>query len=190
MPEHTKRKFYKRPLFIVPAVLAVLVVGGIAIGANKKSVLEFSSSVVERIDLTQSVEETGSIVADLELEYGWETSGRVAAVLKKEGDILKKNDVEFAGIFGSYARGEAEEESDIDVLMVLEDFRSLWEEIQLNSELVAEICLKYGVVISLIPVKEINYNTRKTPLILNVKKTITLRASLIFWRRLEKASAP
>ena len=93
MPEHTKRKFYKRPLFIVPAVLAVLVVGGIAIGANKKSVLEFSGSVVERIDLTQSVEETGSIVADLELEYGWETSGRVAAVLKKEGDILKKNDV-------------------------------------------------------------------------------------------------
>ena len=31
--------------------------------------------------------------------------------------ILKKNDVEFAGIFGSYARGEAKSDSDIDILI-------------------------------------------------------------------------
>ncbi len=31
--------------------------------------------------------------------------------------ILQSNDVEFAGVFGSYARGEAKEESDIDLLI-------------------------------------------------------------------------
>ena len=31
--------------------------------------------------------------------------------------ILKKNDVEKAGLFGSYARGDAREDSDIDILV-------------------------------------------------------------------------
>lgn len=31
--------------------------------------------------------------------------------------ILKSNDVDFAGIFGSYARGESTPESDIDILV-------------------------------------------------------------------------
>ena len=31
--------------------------------------------------------------------------------------ILQRNDVEFAGVFGSYARGEARETSDIDLLI-------------------------------------------------------------------------
>ena len=31
--------------------------------------------------------------------------------------ILKSNDVEFAGVFGSYARGEAREDSDVDIVV-------------------------------------------------------------------------
>ena len=38
-------------------------------------------------------------------------------IKKKAIPILKKNDVEFAGIFGSYARGEAKPESDVDILI-------------------------------------------------------------------------
>ena len=73
-------------------------------------------------------------------------------------------------LYGSHARGQAGPESDIDVLLVLEDFNNIWEIIQRNSRLVQDICLKYGVVISLIPVKALKYNTVKTPLILNIKK--------------------
>lgn len=36
---------------------------------------------------------------------------------KKIIPILKKNNVARAGIFGSYARGEAEKKSDIDILI-------------------------------------------------------------------------
>lgn len=42
-------------------------------------------------------------------------------IKKKIAPILKKNDVEFAGIFGSYARGEAAPESDLDLLVKLKD---------------------------------------------------------------------
>ena len=42
-------------------------------------------------------------------------------------DILKKYGVVEASVFGSYARGEAHAESDLDLLVKLEDGRSLFE---------------------------------------------------------------
>lgn len=39
------------------------------------------------------------------------------AIKEKITPILKRNDVEFAGIFGSYARGEARKDSDVDILV-------------------------------------------------------------------------
>lgn len=39
--------------------------------------------------------------------------------------ILKRNDVVKAGIFGSYARGEAKKSSDIDILLKFKEGKSL-----------------------------------------------------------------
>ncbi|MBI5700123.1 nucleotidyltransferase domain-containing protein [Candidatus Saganbacteria bacterium] len=88
-----------------------------------------------------------------------------AGLKRIHGDNLKH-----LFLYGSHARGDAAAESDIDVLMILIDYNNIWEIIQKNSELVQNICLKHGVVISLIPIKEFKYNTFKTPLILNVRK--------------------
>jgi uncharacterized protein len=41
----------------------------------------------------------------------------IKGIEKKITPILKRNDVEFAGVFGSYARGEAKENSDIDIIV-------------------------------------------------------------------------
>jgi len=41
--------------------------------------------------------------------------------------ILKKNDVAKAGIFGSYARGEAKKKSDIDILVEFRGRKSLFD---------------------------------------------------------------
>ena len=49
--------------------------------------------------------------------------------------ILKKNDVEFAGIFGSYARGEAKPDSDIDILVRYKEPKSLLNFVGLKQEL-------------------------------------------------------
>ncbi len=58
--------------------------------------------------------------------------------------ILKKNDVEFAGIFGSYARGEAKPESDIDIVIRYKDDnkKSLLDLIGLQNDLATVIGAK------------------------------------------------
>jgi len=97
----------------------------------------------------------------------------VQAALKDLKSGLKKiygENLKHLFLYGSHARKEAEPGSDVDILMILGDFNNIWEEIQRTGELVSEICLKYGIVISLIPMKEVKYNTFKTPLILNVKR--------------------
>jgi uncharacterized protein len=51
-------------------------------------------------------------------------------------------------LFGSYARGDQDLESDLDVLIVLSDFQSHIAEIERTGELVSDLSLKYGVSIS------------------------------------------
>lgn len=49
--------------------------------------------------------------------------------------ILKKNHVNYAAVFGSYARGEANEDSDIDLLVKFDQPISLLKLIHVENEL-------------------------------------------------------
>ncbi|ASJ11947.1 nucleotidyltransferase domain-containing protein [Thermococcus thioreducens] len=69
-------------------------------------------------------------------------------------------------LFGSYARGEAREDSDVDVLVVVKRWPSV-EELEGIGKLSAGLVLKYGVVFSLIPYVE-NPKMSSDPLIWNV----------------------
>ena len=60
--------------------------------------------------------------------------------------ILKRHDTEFAGIFGSYARGEANKESDIDILVRFSKPLSLIEVIGLERKLSEALGIKTEVV--------------------------------------------
>jgi predicted nucleotidyltransferase len=57
-------------------------------------------------------------------------------------------------LFGSYARGEADQESDCDILVVLSDFQRYAQEVDRTAELAADLSLKYGVTISLVFMRE------------------------------------
>ncbi len=57
-------------------------------------------------------------------------------------------------IYGSYARGEEESESDLDVLIVLDRLDCYGAEIDRTSELVSGVSLTYGISVSRVFVSE------------------------------------
>ena len=60
--------------------------------------------------------------------------------------ILKKYNVKKAGIFGSYARGEQRETSDIDILVDIDDDLSLFDFASLKIELEGALGKKVDLV--------------------------------------------
>ncbi len=73
-------------------------------------------------------------------------------------------------LYGSRARGDADEESDIDLLVVLKNFDDFWEEFRKITDLSSEVSYTYDVVLSAIPVKRKDYESQISPLMLNVRK--------------------
>ena len=60
--------------------------------------------------------------------------------------ILKKNGVVKAGIFGSYARGEAKKKSDIDFLITFKGRKSYFDLIDLEEELQRKLKKKIDLI--------------------------------------------
>ena len=73
-------------------------------------------------------------------------------------------------LYGSKARGEANEGSDIDIMIVLKEIENLVQERRKVSNLVWEICYKYDLLIAETIRTEEEYLTRATPFLLNVKR--------------------
>lgn len=84
---------------------------------------------------------------------------------KKYGSQLKS-----ILLFGSYARGEETEDSDIDIAVILEDFDHACTEIERTGDLVSSLSLKFDTLITLVPIKEKDWLERKTALISNIKR--------------------
>ncbi len=73
-------------------------------------------------------------------------------------------------LFGSQARGEAAEKSDIDVMVILKRDVSPSLEIARTIDDVADISLANDVVLSCVFMPESRYEREQSPLILNVRR--------------------
>lgn len=73
-------------------------------------------------------------------------------------------------LYGSWARGNATEHSDIDLAIVLDGDIAAGREIDRMIDIITEINLKYGVLISIYPVSEKDYTFGNSPLLLNLRK--------------------
>ena len=73
-------------------------------------------------------------------------------------------------LYGSYARGDARVDSDIDLMVVLAGEVKPVEEIDRMLDLVTDLSLEHGVCISAFPVSEEKYASSKSPLMLNVRR--------------------
>lgn len=91
------------------------------------------------------------------------------AELKKGLEKLYGKRLKAVYLFGSYARGDYNESSDVDVMIVLSDYQNYGEEIDRNGELISRLSLEYGISISRIVMKEIQWQRSDTPLLRNIR---------------------
>jgi len=73
-------------------------------------------------------------------------------------------------LYGSQARGDVHEGSDIDVLCVLREPFDLGEMIRLTSELTARLSLQHDVALSRTFVTHAEYENRQLPFMMNVRR--------------------
>ena len=73
-------------------------------------------------------------------------------------------------LFGSQARDEAEPDSDIDVMLVLQGAVDPNREIERLSSFTSGLSLEHDVVISCVYVSEEDFGNEQSPLMLNVRR--------------------
>lgn len=73
-------------------------------------------------------------------------------------------------LYGSRARAEADRESDVDVLVILDAIPSYSAEIARTSALIAELSLRHGVCVSRVLVTKQEWQQGRTPFLLNARE--------------------
>ena len=73
-------------------------------------------------------------------------------------------------LYGSYARQEQVEGSDVDVLIVLDRIERYFAELERTGELASEISLRYGVSVSRVFVPEREWETQDGAFLANVRE--------------------
>jgi len=94
----------------------------------------------------------------------------IAEKLKQEFKQIYQKKFSKLILFGSQARGDAQPDSDIDILVVLKGELNPVEEIMRNSYLISELCLEYNVLINCFYLSETRFKEEDKPLIKNIKK--------------------
>ncbi len=97
-----------------------------------------------------------------------ETVKPILAELRARLESLYGERLEQVILFGSQARGDAVEGSDIDVMIVLQGEVNVGDEISRTTELCSELSLAYDVVISTIFMSAYRYAQGQSSLLLNV----------------------
>jgi predicted nucleotidyltransferase len=73
-------------------------------------------------------------------------------------------------LYGSYARGTAHKDSDVDVLVALKGEVDSYAESNKTSRLLSDICLRHDVLIASLPVGEGDLREEEGPLFVNVRR--------------------
>lgn len=73
-------------------------------------------------------------------------------------------------LYGSYARGDYRQGSDVDVMVLLKNYRDYWKEYSHSSDYVSDISLKYDVTVSYILIKEVQWKEAAKPVLRNIRK--------------------
>ena len=92
------------------------------------------------------------------------------AEFKMRLEKLYGQDLKSIILYGSWARNEAADDSDVDLTVVLKGNISPGREIDRMIEIITDINLRYKTLIAVYPVSEENYLAVKSPLLLNIHR--------------------
>ncbi|MCD6327109.1 nucleotidyltransferase domain-containing protein [bacterium] len=73
-------------------------------------------------------------------------------------------------LYGSFARGDATEDSDIDVAVVLKGNVNPVDEIDRMIDIVTDLNLEHNVLVSIYPISEDDYSSVNSPILLNLRR--------------------
>lgn len=73
-------------------------------------------------------------------------------------------------LFGSYARGTQEPESDLDVLVILDSYQDYGAEIRRTGKLISDLSLENDLSISIVFVRESEWKQGDNPFLRNVRR--------------------
>lgn len=98
---------------------------------------------------------------------------RVQKILKKtrkELDKIYPERIKEMILFGSYARGDFTEDSDIDLMLLLDQIADVSVEREKYFPIISKISFDYDTVVSIVPFDYQEFQKKRIPLILNVNK--------------------
>lgn len=95
-----------------------------------------------------------------------------------KGRLKGEREVRLAFLFGSYSRGDFDEESDVDILVVSDDVRKTRKKL---NELSWEIQMDYGVAVSFLVIPWDRWSKKLTPL-----REIVEEEGKLIWKREEQ----
>ncbi|MCM8775951.1 MAG: nucleotidyltransferase domain-containing protein [Candidatus Omnitrophica bacterium] len=95
---------------------------------------------------------------------------QLLAELRKGLEVIYGGRLKGFYLFGSYARGEQQKDSDLDILVILNDFERANLEINRTSLLVSRLSLDYAVTITRFFVTEDDWKKSDTSFLANVRE--------------------
>jgi len=107
------------------------------------------------------------------IEVGGETREKITRLAKQVKEHLIKRygkAIREVILYGSYARGEATEDSDIDLLVLVDDSVDPFEVRKSMSDLLFDMLLDDGELVSVVVLPQEFFYTRDYPFMLNVRE--------------------
>ena len=84
--------------------------------------------------------------------------------------ILKKEELKGLSLYGSYARGEQQKDSDVDILVVLDHYEHYVGEVRRSGQLASDLSLKYGVSVSRVFVRENDWKLQDSVFLATIRE--------------------
>lgn len=94
---------------------------------------------------------------------------RLLAELKKGLTELYGVRLKAVYLYGSYARGDYDVNSDLDVMIVLDHYTSYWDELVYSAELASNVSLEHNVAISRMIMTEEQWKKSDLPVLRNIR---------------------